>query len=114
MLVFSVVCADEADITLLLKACFAVRTFAAGIDQASDPRHLADVEVLYVFSHLRNAAHDLVAGNHRISRVLPFVACCVQIRVANAAKEDVDLYIVRPWLAEKCSIELRMLRLDLA
>ena len=42
-------------------------------------------------SHCGHAAHDLMAGNHGIDRVAPLVARHVQVRVADAAVENLDI-----------------------
>ncbi|MNW10046.1 hypothetical protein D3C71_2071830 [compost metagenome] len=40
------------------------------------------------------AANNLVAGHYRENCVAPFVAGLVQIRMADAAEQNVDLHIV--------------------
>ena len=48
---------------------------------------------------LRHPAHDLVAGHHREDGAAPLVAGLVDVGVADAAVEDVDLHVVRAHLA---------------
>jgi hypothetical protein len=93
--VFAVVGADEADFAILLVARPAACAGTAGIDQTADAGKLADVKVLYLVAHRAHAPHDLVAGHAGIDSVFPFVTRGMEIGMADAAKEDVDLDIVR-------------------
>ena len=50
-------------------------------------------------AHGRDAAHDLVAGHAGIDRARPFAADLVQVRMADAAKDDLDLHVMGARLA---------------
>ncbi len=89
--VLAVVGADEAVLAVLLEAFRAARAGAAGVDQTADADQLADLEARHLRANRGDAAHDFVARHHREDRVAPFVARLVQIGVADAAVQHVDL-----------------------
>ena len=55
---------------------------------------------------VRHAADNLVAGDARINRVVPFVARCVQVGVTHAAEKKLEPEVVRSDIAaihgERC------------
>ena len=81
---------------VLFKASFALWTRTVGIDQAPDGNELARFVFGNLRTDLRNAAHDLVAGHNRVNsrhELTPFVADRMQIGVADAAEENIDLHV---------------------
>jgi hypothetical protein len=64
---------------------------SAAIDHAADAGQVADLEIPYLVADGDDPADDLVARDRRIQRVLPLVARGVQVGVADAAEQDVDL-----------------------
>ena len=81
----------------LLKACFALRASAIGVHQAAHCGKIARLEFGDCGANLRDAADDLVAGNTGIDGrhdSAPLVACLVEIGVADAAEQNLDLHIV--------------------
>jgi hypothetical protein len=82
----------------LLFARFAGLASAVGIDEAADADGVAHFPLLHLGADLEDLADDLVTRDHRKDRVAPFVAR-LDVRVADAAIEDVDEDVVRSWLA---------------
>ena len=75
---------------------FAARiAVAARVHHAAHAGQVADLELLDVGAHGLHAAHDLVAGHHGEDGAAPLVADLVDVRVADAAVEDVDVHVVR-------------------
>ena len=72
---------------------------AATIDQAADPGEIADLEIRHLVADGDDTADDLVTGNRRVEGVLPFVAGGVQVGMAHAAEQDLDLNVFRPGIA---------------
>jgi len=91
----TVVGEDRAFFAELFQMLAAARAFPAGIHQAADRRGIPDFEFADVIAHCSHLANDLMAGNAGIDRVVPFVAGLMQVRVADAAVEDVDLHVMR-------------------
>jgi len=71
----------------------------AGIDQAADRDQLALRKADDVRAGGDHPADDLVAGDAGIDRAGPFAADGVQVRMTDAAIEDLDPDVVRPKLA---------------
>jgi hypothetical protein len=67
----------------------------AGVDHATNGRQVAFPEIFHIASDFHNPADDLVARDARISGAAPFAPRGVDIGMANAAKEDVDLDVAR-------------------
>lgn len=100
----SVVGAGEAIVAILFLALVAGRAVAAAIDHAADPDEFADLELGHLSADRHDAADDLVTGNRRVQRVMPFVAGGVQVGMTHAAIGDVDLHVVRTGCAPGISI----------
>jgi hypothetical protein len=79
----------------LLQPAPAILAGAARVHHAAHGSEVSLFELCYVFADLDNAAGDLVTGNHRVNRVLPLVARLMEIRVADAAIENVEDDICR-------------------
>src|SRR5208283_3398820 len=99
MLFFAVVGERGRALTILLQSSLAGRARAVGINHAADRGKVAFFEFADLLSHLGHSSHDLVAGNDRVGCVGPFVARGVQVGVAHAAVEDVNLHVLRAGLA---------------
>ncbi len=65
----------------------------ATVYHAADTREVADLEMFDVCTDCRYPANDFVARNRRIECVVPLIACGMQVRVTNAAVENVDLNV---------------------
>ncbi len=80
----------------LLQAGLAFGAGAVGVDHAADGGEIAGLEFLNCGADLGDAADDLVPGNAGIDgghHVVPLVAGLVQVGVADAAEENVDLNV---------------------
>ena len=73
----------------------AIFTGAAAIDHAADADEIALFEADDIAADLCSAAENFVTANNRIDCAAPFIARHVQVGMADAAKQDVDLNIVR-------------------
>ena len=92
----------------LLKARLALGTGAVGIDHAADGREVAGLEVRHGGADLGDAADDLMAGDARVDRrhhVAPLIADLVEIGVADAAEQDLDLHVVFGRIAARDVVE---------
>ena len=69
----------------------ALKVAAAGSYGAD---RIADLEPLHRRADRADPADDLVARHHRVTRATPVVADLVQVRVADAAVQDVDGHVV--------------------
>ena len=78
----------------LLQVFFAASAAAAGVHQAADAGDVARLELLHFRADLGHAADDFMSRYAGVSGALPFVAHRVNIRVADAAKEDLDLNVM--------------------
>jgi hypothetical protein len=72
----------------LLEALLTGRAFAAGIDDAAYADFVVDFEFDDLGADFGNAADDFMSGNAGVGGEAPFIAREVEIRVADAAKED--------------------------
>ena len=80
----------------LLHVRLAGRAGVVRIDEAADPDHVAGLVGGDRRPDRRHPADDLVTRHHRIDRGHeggPLVAHRVQVRVADAAEEDLDLHV---------------------
>src|SRR5262249_6294969 len=71
---------------------------AARVDQAAYGDQVALAELLDGAAGFRHPPHDLVPRHARVHRghhAFPFVAHLMQIGVANAAVENLDLHVLR-------------------
>ena len=81
----------------LLEALAAVRAGAVRIDQAADADEVARLELGDRATDLGDPADDLVARHAGVDRghhVVPLVTSVVQVGMADAAEEDLDLHIL--------------------
>ena len=99
VLLVAVIGERHADLAILLLARAAGLAAAAGIDEAADADDMAGLPFLHMIADLDDAADDLVAGDHGKDRVVPLVLHLVNVRVADAAIENVDQHVVRTGLA---------------
>ena len=95
----AVIGADDALLAILLEALVAGGATAAASDEAADPDRFARLEAGDFGADRRDMPHDLVAGYARIKRSAPFRPYRVQVRMADAAKSDVDLDVLRAGFA---------------
>src|SRR4051812_1595707 len=102
MLVRRVVGADHVG-TVLLEPCLAFGADAIRIDHATDSRKTPRLELRNARANLRHAPDDFVSRHARIDCRIPcfapFVAHLMQVGVAYATEEDVNLHVVRTRLA---------------
>src|SRR6266511_4617713 len=82
---------------LVARAAFRARS--ARIDDAAHADEVALAEARSADALRYDSADDLVAWYHRKVRVLPVVVHLVHVAVADAAKEDVNLDVVRSGIA---------------
>ncbi len=82
-------------LAVLLFAVGAGGALAAAIDHAADGGEVADLELLDFGADLGDAADDLVAGNHGVERIAPFIAGLVNVGVTDATEIDVDHNVLR-------------------
>mgnify|MGYP000697585831 CR=1 FL=1 len=92
----AVVGAGEAVFAILLLALGAGFAVLAAVDHAADTGQIAHLELADIGAHGGHSANDFMARYRRVQGVFPFVAYGVQVRVADAAIEDVDLHIIGP------------------
>ena len=81
----------------LLEAGLALGAGAVGVDQAADRGEVAGLELGDRGADLGDAADDLMAGNAGVDgghHAAPLVAGLVEIGVADAAEENLDLHVV--------------------
>lgn len=69
----------------------------AAVDHTTDAGQVAHLEFRHVGADRGYAADNLMAGHRRVQGVVPLIARGVQVGVADAAVEDIDLYVIRPW-----------------
>ena len=82
----------------LLVARAAVRTAQIRIDHAAHAREIAGFEFGNLRPGRRDPANDLMTQHGQILAEAPFVACEVDVRVANATVENLDFDIQIGWL----------------
>lgn len=100
MLVGAVVGAgDIALVAVDLFAAHAGRADAAGINHAPHRRQVTGLELRHLRPDADHSADDLVSGHNGKDHAGPLTAGRVQVRVAHAAEEDVDMHISRPGVA---------------
>src|SRR5689334_9929263 len=82
--------------TELFEAGLALRTGPVRTDEATDRGKVAGLELFYRGADFCDSPNNLMAGNDRIDsghRFAPLVPHRVEIGVADAAVEDVDLHV---------------------
>jgi hypothetical protein len=94
ILLIAIVGNDQTIPTILLQPCSAVGALPTGIDEAANASEVAHFELLHLVAHSRYPANDLVSRHHGVNGVAPFVADLMDIRVANATIDNLDLYVV--------------------
>ena len=78
----------------LLQVFLTTSAGAAGVHQAADAGDVARFELLDLRSDLGHPADDFVSGHAGVGGSLPLVAHRVNVRMADAAKEDLDLNVM--------------------
>lgn len=99
--VIGAVAVDRAECQRLIgievfEAFAAVGTGVVGVDQATDRDEIADLMRGDSGADLGDATDDLVArhaGIHRRQHIGPFIVGIVQVRVADAAEQDLYLHV---------------------
>ena len=86
----------------LLEIFVAAPAIPAGVDHAADRSQIAFFEFFHVPSDRDHTTDNLMAGHARIrGGAAPFITRGVNVRVANAAEQNVDLDIVRQRIAAR-------------
>src|SRR6202035_4179675 len=96
MLVGEVICQRHVRAELL-KARLALGTGSVGIDHAAYGGQVSGFETGHRRADPGHTADDLMAGDTRVYRrhdVVPLITDLVEIRVADSAEQDLDLYVV--------------------
>ena len=86
---------EHAGFAVLLRPLSTGSTSSAGVDEAADADAVAYRELLHRRPDSRHGADDFMARHHGENRSSPFVACLMNIRVADAAVGDRDEHIMR-------------------
>ena len=101
-LVLAIIGADKAGgLAELLLAGMAGRAMAATVDHTAHADEIADREASDVAADRGHPADDLMAGDGGIERAAPFAAHGVEVRMADAAIEDVDRDVVGQQVAAR-------------
>ena len=88
----------------LLKPCSAFGAGAIRVHHAADGGEIARFELHYCGADLGDAADNFVAGDAGIDcghHTAPLIADLVEIGVADAAEENLYLYVVFGWIAPR-------------
>ena len=83
-------------VAVVLETDAAVLALFAAIDDAADADKVADFHARHMRTQRRCSPHDFMSRDAGVHRARPFSAHLVQIRMADTAKGDVDLYICAP------------------
>jgi hypothetical protein len=83
----------------LLFAIFATGANAAGIDHAANPGQIPDLDLGYISTDSLDGPDDLMTGNHRVITVAPVIVSLMDIRMADSAKVNGNMDIVRARLS---------------
>src|SRR5437870_3724476 len=86
----------------LLEASSALRAGAVRIDHAADRGEIPGLVLSHGRADPSDTADDLMTGYNRVIRgheLAPLVADRMEIGVADAAEEDLDLHVVFSWIA---------------
>ena len=112
--VLTVIGAGKAVLAILFQPLIAAWAAAAGIYHATDADQIADPVTRGMATDGANAADDFVARHHRVNRIAPFVASLMQVRMAHAAEQHLNLHIVvaqgARWVIERHQRRLRIMR----
>src|SRR3954469_3278902 len=82
--------------TKLLELFLAVATASIRIDETADRREIARLVGRHAGAHLRYSAKNFMPGDDRINsghRLFPLVADLVNVGMADAAEQDLDLHV---------------------
>src|SRR5512132_1988065 len=88
----------------LLKSSFALGAGTVRVDHAADRSEIAGFVLGNCRADLGDTADDLVPGDNRVDSghdAAPLVAHLVEIGVADAAEEDLDLHVAFDWIAPR-------------
>src|SRR6185369_17886418 len=88
--------AGHAVLAILLQPLGTTRAVAARVHDAPDGGEVPRLELRDLRADPGHPAHNLVSRHHRIDGPLPLAAHGVEVRMADAAEEDLDLHVVRP------------------
>ncbi|VVO45046.1 hypothetical protein PS726_06512 [Pseudomonas fluorescens] len=72
---------------------------AARVDHAANTDQVADFVLGDIRTDGSNFAYDFVAGHQRVNGNAPLVASLMDVGMADAAVENLDGNVVRPWAA---------------
>ena len=72
---------------------------ATGVHHDPNSGEITALETRDLIPDRGDAADDFVTRNHRVNRLAPLVTCHMDVRVANAAIQNLDFDIVRPEVA---------------
>jgi hypothetical protein len=86
-------------VAVLLQPLAAFAAAQAGIDQAADADQIAGLVAADLGPDGRDPADDLMARHERPVHIAPLALGCVQIGVADAAEQDLDLHIIGAQIA---------------
>src|SRR5207237_1444133 len=81
---------------IILLAMDAGVALAAAVDHAADADEIADLVARRARPGAAHPADDLVSGHAGVDGVAPFVLHLMDVRMANAAEQDVDLDLAVP------------------
>jgi len=77
----------------------AARAGPARIHHAADSRKITFLKLRDAGTGFHDTAHDFVAWHAWVNRVVPFIPGLMDIRVADATIQDVDLNVLRKRVA---------------
>src|SRR5262245_52198316 len=81
-----------------------MRAGAVRVDQATDRGEVAGLVLCYCRADPSDTTDDLMAGDNRVYSghgTAPLVTHRMEVRVADAAEEDLDLHVVFGWIAPR-------------
>src|SRR3569623_1454736 len=91
--VFTVVCCCPSVLTILFQPIVTGFAMAAAIDQTTHADNIAWFKFCNGISNRAHAANDLVTGHNGIMRSTPLIARRMNIRMADAAIQNINHYI---------------------
>src|SRR3569623_844157 len=91
--VFTVVCCCPSVLTILFQPIVTGFAMAAAIDQTPHADNIAWFKFCNGISNRAHAANDLVTGHNGIMRSTPLIARRLNIRMADAAIQNINHYI---------------------
>ena len=86
-------------VAVLLQTGLAGGAGAAAVYHATDARQLTHLEALDLTTDRGDPPDDLVSGNKRIGDPAPLIARRMDIRVTDAAEQNIENDILGPWVA---------------